>query len=319
MSRPWSSPIGRGPAGGWGDARPPACSSAWPLNCKPPFGTFLLPVAAAADVPSAALRMRAGPGGRQSSAGVGVGVAAYVGYDGYTYPGDVKATHAELLQDVQPGVRRRGVAAAQVALVELAAGPGSGMVWYAPAALLGALGAARRAAGGRAGGPCGRPPRRLPVAVGFVVCLSFYKGDPAWGPRYLTPLFAVGWLYAPDGVLAVGRRLAAGLLVVGCAVQVLGLAVDPQRLYYDRGMPPGFSIEYPMLHFEWELSHLLNRPREIVETWTAPPLAPELQSDGRTDHRAGIVLLTDTDPDRRSAQRREMVRRYQVYNGPRVW
>ena len=62
-------------------------------------------------------------------------------------------------------------------------------------------------------------------------------------------------------------------------VQVLGLAVDPQRLYYDRGMPPGFSIEYPMLHFEWELSHLLNRPREIVETWTAP-LAPEFSPMG---------------------------------------
>lgn len=285
------------------------------LNCKQPLGIFLLPAAVAADMPAVSPRVRLA---RLAVilAGVGVGAAAYIGYDWYKFPGDMKASHAELVKQYGPPYVSEPWRL-PAAVVELIAGPASGMIWYAPAVLLGIFGAIGRARQGE---------RRTVLAIavaaavvtGFVICLSFYKGDPAWGPRYLTPLFAVAWLYAPDGLPALGRRVAAVLLTAGCAVQVLGLSVDPQRLYIDRGLPPGFPIAYPMLHFRWELSHLLNRPREIVETWT-DPRPPEYTPMGELTTATSVLLPTDPDPDRQAELRRDLVRRYQVYNGPRFW
>jgi hypothetical protein len=285
------------------------------VNCKPPLGIFLLPVAAMADVPTASLRARL-IRFAVILAGVGIGAAAYVGYDKYKYPGDIKETHAELVKPYGPEYVNEAWRP-PVALAEMAVGPSSGTLWYAPAALLGVFGAARRAAQGE---------RRVVLAVavavsvvvGFICLLPFYKGDLAWGPRYLTPLFAVGWLYAPDGVAAVGRRVAAGLLVAGCVVQVLGLAVDPQRLYHAQGLPPGLGIHHPMLLWEWELSHLWTRPREISETWSAPP-APKFNPMPEPTAAPGLLMLYDTDPSQRADRRQEMVWRYQVYSGPRFW
>ena len=285
------------------------------INCKPPLGIFLLPVAVAADMPAASPRLRLA---RLAVilAGVGVGAAAYVGYDWYKFPGDIKASHAELLKQYSR-VYVSEYWRPPAAVVELIAGPASGMIWYAPAVLLGVFGAIGRARQGER-----RTVLAIAVAaavvIGFVICLCFYKGEPSWGPRYLTPLFAVAWLYAPDGLSALGRRVAAVLLTAGCAVQVLGLSVDPQRLYIDRGLPPGFPAEYPMLHFRWELSHLINRPREIIETWT-DPRPPEFTPMGEPTTATSVLLPTDPDPDRQVELRREMVRRYQVYNGPRFW
>src|SRR5262249_6770045 len=48
--------------------------------------------------------------------------------------------------------------------------------------------------------------------------------------------------------------------------QVLALSVDPHRLYIERGLPAAFYYHIsPWLYFDRDISHLLNRPRELIE------------------------------------------------------
>jgi hypothetical protein len=150
------------------------------------------------------------------------------------------------------------------------------------------------------------------VFVGFISLMTFYKGDNAWGPRYLTPVYDGFWLYAPDGVRAVGRRWAAGLLAAGAVVQVLALSVDPQRLYLERRVPTGFYLVDPWLHFKWELSHLINRPREVYEVMTSPP-APEF-NQAEVPTYAPILDIPEK-PDEVTVY----LHRYQVFHGARFW
>jgi hypothetical protein len=276
------------------------------INCKPPLGLFLLPVAAAADVPTAPLRSRLT---RLAVilAGVGVGVAAYVGYDKYKFPGDIKASHAELVASYPPFFFGNPAEA----LLDLTAGPASGTVWYAPAALLGLFGAMRRTREGEV-----RTVAALGLAalgfVGFICLMTFYKGDVAWGPRYLTPFFAAFWLYAPDGAKVIARRWTALLLTAGAVVQVLGLSADPHRLYLERKVPADFYLVDPWLYFQTDLSHLFNRPREIYDIATSPP-APEFNPAPVPTFAA--VLDVPLEPD----EVPKFMHRYQVLHGSRFW
>ena len=102
---------------------------------------------------------------------------------------------------------------------------------------------------------------------GFIASLSFFKGDPAWGPRYLTSLYAALWLFAPDGARRFRLRETVVLLTLGFVVQILALSVDPERLPLERKLPTTFGAYYPGLYFDAGLAGLLNRPREIVEIW----------------------------------------------------
>src|SRR5436190_17807023 len=89
------------------------------------------------------------------------------------------------------------------------------------------------------------------VFFGFLCCLTFFSGDPTWGPRYLTPVFAVLWLFAPSGAAHIPRRLVRWGLGLGVVVQLLALSVDPHRLYIQRGLPSAFYYEIsPWLYFD---------------------------------------------------------------------
>jgi hypothetical protein len=135
-----------------------------------------------------------------------------------------------------------------------------------------------------------------------------------WGPRYLTPVFAAGWLFVPAGVPAVGRAAARTLLVAGVVVQILGLAVVPERLYVERGMPTGFFLTNPWLNLRPELGHIVNRPREVVGAVTAPP-APEF-----TPGPAPTFSMPVFDPPYYTGPKGiEGVRRYTLLNGLRPW
>src|SRR5262249_48306610 len=87
------------------------------------------------------------------------------------------------------------------------------------------------------------------VFVGFVATLGTYKGDPSWGPRYLTPVASVLWLFAPMGAALLKPRLVALVLGLGFAVQLLALSVDPHRLFINRGVPSAFSSADPWAYF----------------------------------------------------------------------
>src|SRR5205807_2296692 len=67
----------------------------------------------------------------------------------------------------------------------------------------------------------------------FFCFLLFFKGEPSWGPRYLTPLFALCWLFVPAAIEIKRRFFVGVVLACGLAVQLLALTMDPQRLFYE--------------------------------------------------------------------------------------
>ena len=275
------------------------------FDCKPPLAAFILPVLAAVDDPArprATRLLRAG----LVVAGALAGYAEYKLYDAYKFPPECRALHGPVLEKYAPVFFGNPASA----VLDFAAGPASGSLWYFPPVLLAAAGVA--AAG---------PRRRVALAavlagaaaVGFFTLLTFYKGDPTWGPRYLTPVFGVLWLFAPDGADRVARPTVGVLLAAGFVVQVLGLSIDPHRLYVQRAAPSTFYLDSPWHHFRPGMSHLLNRPREIREAWAAGP-APEFTPAPTPTFAPPAIdppYLPETGP--------AAVGRWQIWRGFRPW
>ena len=277
-------------------------------NCKPPLAAFLLPALALADnqaLSRASRLVRAG----LMTGGTVLGDVVYRTYDWYKFPPDIRPSHGPILEHYPPMFFGNPVEA----LLDFAVGPASGCFWYFPPLVLCMYGLKpvwdrdRRLAGAAAAA--------IAAFVGFVSLITFYKGDPAWGPRYLTPLFAAGWLVAPAGAAIVGRRTTGILLGLGLAVQLLALTVDPQRLYVERKAQSDVYRISPWLHFEWKLSHLPNRPRELFQAITTAP-APEFTPSPTPTFAppAAEMLPGFVEEDGRA-----LVARYQVYNGLRFW
>ena len=249
-------------SGRWAPAGWAALLVGLAFNCKQPLAVFGLGAAAALDDPGLRPRQRVVRTGLLVL-GLGVGIAAYLAYDLYKFPPGTKEAHAALLLQyipVWPGNF-------PVALLAIALSPGAGLVWYSPTLLLCLAGMRRPNAGQRA------LIQGLLAAMAlfsvFILSMSIFKGDPAWGPRYFTPVLALLWLFAPRGAARIGRRAAVTLLLLGVSVQLLALTVDPHRLYVERGMQSAFGAYAPLLYFDPQLAHLVQRPREIVEVWRA--------------------------------------------------
>jgi hypothetical protein len=232
------------------------------LNCKEPLGIVLLPVLAV---------LWSGParGRRWLACGLALATAAlgglaYLLYQRAKFPPETTAAHAALMARYLPGTWLGDPAAA---LLGWALSPGSCVWWYCPTLLLGAAGFFVWYRQER----CFATALAVAAAVFtlFFATFPFYKGDPTWGPRYLTPLFAWGWLLVPAGAARLRRPLVTAILAAGLFVQGLALSVDPHRLYVQLGLPSGFGAVYPWLYFDSHVSHLLNRPREIREVLEA--------------------------------------------------
>ena len=230
------------------------------FNVKQPIAVFVIPAIVAFDAPDGSPRARLMTA-LAICAGLGFGIAAYFGYELYKFPPETKTLHAELLKKYlmpYPGHFWWGLAGLSIS-------PAAGMLWYCPSFLLAFEGLRRERAANRlivyAFAASGL------VFFGFIASLSFFKGDPAWGPRYLTSLYAALWLFAPDGARRFRLRETVVLLTLGFVVQILALSVDPERLPLERKVPSMFGAYYPSLYFDARLAGLLNRPREIVEIW----------------------------------------------------
>jgi hypothetical protein len=228
------------------------------FNCKQPLGAFL-PVVLAANY-DGELQLRKQLGRLALIIlGLGIGIAVYKGYDWYKYPPGATPDHSELLAKYAPLWPGNPLAA----ILGLAISPAAGAIWYCPTLVLSILGLRvwlrreRRFVRSFLGSSA--------VVVLFLSVLTFFKGDPAWGPRYLTPIYALAWVFAPDGASLLVRLRAPFFLVLGFLVQVLALSVDPHRLYIERGLPSSFAVSHPWLYFHPAVSHLVNRPREIVD------------------------------------------------------
>jgi hypothetical protein len=234
----------------------------WAVNAKPPWGLFVLAVAAVGYQHRASLRSRAAQLGL-IAAGVCLGVVSYKVYDWYKFPpgttGPLEAYEAKYgplyTSDPLPG------------LASMAVSPASGALWYCPTLLLSFYGWRRWKERDRLF--CDMTLLAGASYYLFLSFLTFYKGEPSWGPRYLTPLFAVLWLFAPAGACVLSRRMVVLLLSLGGVVQLLGLSLDPCRLYLEKLLPCNYYFEAPWLGFNPDYAHLVQRPREIAAILTA--------------------------------------------------
>ena len=199
-------------------------------------------------------------------------------------------------------------------LAGLSISPAAGMLWYCPSFLLAFEGLRReRAANSRivhAFAASGL------VFFGFIASLSFFKGDPAWGPRYLTSLYAAFWLFAPDAARRFRLRETIVLLTLGFAVQILALSVDPERLPLERRLRPCSAPTIQVSILMRGLAGLLNRPREIVEIWGLRNQRVERfsWSDPAT---AGPQIVTGGNSDRTRSIDSGGLRRF-VRGGPAI-
>jgi hypothetical protein len=235
---------------------------AWAINCKPPLGLLALPVLAACYRPSVPLRQQLASGALVLS-GMVLGVLAYKLFDFYKFPDGIDLSADRIgtvwTWNLLPG------------LANLALSPATGVVWYCPTVILSYYGWRRwrtdhalfclaMLAG------CG-------MFTLFICFLTFFKGDYCWGPRYLTPVLALGWLFVPASAALVRRFFLGVLLGAGMVVQLLGLSMDPQRLHFEQALPWGFWSADPWLGFHPATSNLLQRPKEIVDVlrcWNEP-------------------------------------------------
>lgn len=278
------------------------------FHCKQPLAALALVVLAAhdrRDAPRRARLVRAGI----IVAGLLAGIATEKAYDWYKYPFDKNEVHREILKAYLPVWADSPLPA----ISALAVSPGAGAPWYCPPLFImmaGLLAWKRTGESGIVGAfliGCG-------VFVGFVSLLTFYKGDPAWGPRYLTPLYALGWLFVPAGAHLMRRSIVLVILVLGILVQTLALSVDPHRQYVKLGLPGGASAVDPGIYFHPAMNQLLQRTREIGEI-TANNQAPEKFTPSPSPTFAFPLVdkahFAETGPD--------AVRRYRVLNSFRPW
>jgi hypothetical protein len=275
------------------------------FNCKEPLGIFVLPVIAAIYDPT--LKWRA-----QWSRPVIVVflvmllMVVYLGHDLYKFPPGSTAGHAEILKHHAPVWSGNPTVALLVMSVSLS----SGVPFYSSAILI-------CLAGFRAWWSseklfCLVLLIAIAVFVLFISLLTFFKGDPAWGPRYLTPIFAVLWLFAPAGSRFLRKWVVLTALGLGLLVQMSALCIDPHRLYIERGLPSAFYVSAPGLYFHPSISHLVNRPREIVEV---------LSSQGdRAERYSPSPMPTFTFPVIDFVEKGPAaVKKYHVLNGFRFW
>ncbi len=265
------------------------------FNLKPPLALFALPVAML-HAPNWRSREF-----RRSAAVVGIGlvlgVLAYVGYDLCKFPPGTKATH--VIGGDQQSI---WTGSPLVSLVMLILSPGASVFLFFPAIVLTLVGlsqapkAIRQSHGLAAAG-----------FTWFVCALAFFKGDLCWGPRYLTPVFGVLWLFAPAGAARMSRWVVGTLLGASLVVQLLSLAVDPYRLYIEQAV-----ASHGVSYFAPAHSHVLNRPREIAEVWRARYEPTE----AFTPSALTTFEFARLPP---GVEGSDVIRRYRILNSFRPW
>jgi hypothetical protein len=241
---------------------------AWAFNCKEPLGLFILPVLVLCYHGEMPKVRRMLPLAIVTGL-VAAGCAFHFAYEAYTFPPGTTRPAEEFVRLYGPIWTTNPLPA----LAGFAASASAGIFFYCPTFYLTIRGwwTTYRAATLSPGEGLARV-FCLTVAIAgilftlFFCFVTFYNGNPAWGPRYLTPMFAVGWLFVPAALPQVRTFAFRSALVLGLIVQVLALSVDPMRLFLTTPIHFAYYHDNPWLPFNPRLSHLLQRPREILES-----------------------------------------------------
>ena len=235
------------------------------FNCKPPLVLFLPAAVAALWKPELSAKER-WLQARVVFFCAALGVIVYELYDLWKFPPSTWAGVAEARGEyvaLWPGNPLAG-------FLSLLFSPGMGAVWYWPAIVLALYGLVvyrnHRFA--------------LMVALSslaflsFIATVRFFSGEPAWGPRYLTPVFSLLWLFVPAAAAHVRWPKAATLLASSLAIQVLGLTLEPMRFFTgDNVVAAEAFLKNPWTYFRFDRSQLLARPQQLwdVLTYDGPP------------------------------------------------
>jgi hypothetical protein len=99
------------------------------------------------------------------------------------------------------------------------------------------------------------------------------------GPRCLTPVFALWWVFVPAAAAVLRRALVVVVLARGAPVQLLALSADPQRLLLARAIPFNYYLYDSWVQFHPAASHLLQRP-QVDRGGSFLPDLPECTSLG---------------------------------------
>jgi hypothetical protein len=275
------------------------------VNCKEPLGIFVLPVLAAIYNPHLRGRLQ---GSRLIIVAtlLAGGIAMYKGHDLYKFPPGSTASHAELMKIYGPIWSGNP----KIALLAFMFSLGTGVLFYDLPIVICVVGLSSWWISERLF--CQSLTVAIAVFILVISSLTFFKGDPAWGPRYLTPIFAVLWIFAPAGSHLLRKWLVITLLGLGLLVQISALCIDPHRLYIEQSLPSAFYISSPELYFNPAISHLVNRPREIVEVLASQGDRAERYSPSPTPTFAFPVIdFVEKGP--------AAVHKYHVLNGFRFW
>jgi hypothetical protein len=198
--------------------------------------------------------------------GLFVGLVVYQGYEWLRFPPGFEREAIKY----NPPIWNPTPLAAAVALI---ISPSCGAIWYCPPVLLGCGGLMRSWREDRLWASS-----VLLACIGFfaTICMfAFFKGNIAWGPRYLTPVFAVLWLFTPPIVSRARSVNVAILLALGFVVQLLALSTDPHRVYIVNNARPDALFVSSELYYHLPTSHLFARPAEIVEVLTSDAVPTE--------------------------------------------
>jgi hypothetical protein len=264
-----------------------ALAMAWAVNCKPPLALFVVPVVAAGYRSEVNWRRQLLPAA-VVCLGVVLGVVTGMAYHAYKFPPGSDDVFGEYARQHGPLTTLNPLPG----LASLALSPSCGILWYCPTLLLSWYGwkAWRR----KHLVFCQAVLSASALFALSICYLPFFKGEPCWGPRYLTPLFALWWIFVPAALLRVRASLVQVVLALGLAVQVLALSVDPIRMFLQLPLPWSYYYDDPWLGFNGRFSHLARRPGEIMDV-LAPSDAPAAEySPGSLPTHAG--RLTTAPP-----------------------
>lgn len=243
--------------------------------------------------------------------GLSVGIMAVFAYDTFRFANPLVTGRASVPHPL--------VGNPVLGLAGLLVSPAKSIFLYSPPYALGLVGLGRLARR--------RPERFAPIVACLAVhillisTLKFWAGEWAWGPRYLVaslPLACVGLPFAlRDGS---GRGLSLTVCGLGLVVQVLAIAVDHQRYYFERSFAPYFWVDGSVMYTG---SPLLARPFELAAVLEGRDLEKVRALTPNPRPRSMTSSIFGPSPDvlagKGGASASAWLRQYLVFLVPRPW
>jgi hypothetical protein len=159
-------------------------------------------------------------------------------------------------------------------------------------------------------------PLCLAIHFALISSLRFWAGEWAWGPRYLVatlPLVCVGLPFAWSPHQE--RALKIAVCALGLVVQLLAIAVDHQRYYFDRSLRPFFWTDESMMYVD---SPILARPSEVLSVIGGNDL-PHVRAFVPGPRPFSMTSSIFGPPPELLAKGHDWVREYLVLVAPRPW